>query len=571
MADKGSEKVHVPGYQRHVGPIIVVAFSLVVSLPFCNKAFHIDDPLYLSIARQILVDPLRPYDGLINWQQVTQPAWFVSISPPGYSYWLAAWMAVGVTSEWGLHCAATIWVIILGLAVYCWARRLGDQPLAITLLVMSSPLVIAGRNLMLDVPMAALAAGSMVVYQWASERRSMGLALLAGLLAGLCVNVKYAGVVVLGVMLIDSVLWRRWRLLPASLLGVALLVIGQMTIASRDGTPQLIFARKWIQDQWPSGAGDMAHRGLESIVYLGGAAAWFFMMGSLLCRRKPWSMVIAVVAIAAGALAAFDVQARESTAGAAALVQAGLFACNGALIVVWAATQLIRASRSTGWSRLKDAWVRNDDSNPLRQSIMLGTWTAGFWYFGTLNGPFVAPRALLPCVMSLALAGMLAMSLDLPGKFWLRGSVALTLIAGLLVGVADYQWAGTYREYAPRLAEQYKQANGGKLYFFGHWGWQHYALAAGLVQFDPIRARPAAGDAIIWPRNVDSALLVEVMLRGTREIAREPVPATEWLPRTRSREGLIFLHGDTENGRIPWGWPGTPSPQEIFVILRLGN
>src|SRR2546425_9628192 len=136
--------------QRRVEQTIVVAFSLVVSLVFCNKAIHIDDPLYLSIARQILADPLRPFAGLINWQQVTQSAWQVSISPPGYSYWLAAWMAAGVTSEWGLHCVGSFWVVLLGLATYDWARRLGEWPLPATLFVISSPILVAGQNLMLD-------------------------------------------------------------------------------------------------------------------------------------------------------------------------------------------------------------------------------------------------------------------------------------------------------------------------------------------------------------------------------------------------------------------------------------
>ena len=74
---------------------------LGLALPFSTKALHIDDTMYVHIARQILDDPLRPFSGSINWYQRTERAWNVSTSPPGYSYWLATWMRFGVTSETG--------------------------------------------------------------------------------------------------------------------------------------------------------------------------------------------------------------------------------------------------------------------------------------------------------------------------------------------------------------------------------------------------------------------------------------------------------------------------------------
>jgi hypothetical protein len=591
--------------QRGAEQTIVILFSLVVTLAFCNKAFHIDDPLYLSIARQILIDPLRPFDGLINWQQVSEPAWKVSISPPGYSYWLAAWLAAGVTSEWALHCAGSIWVVALGLATHAWARRLGDWALAATLLVISSPLIIAGQNLMLDVPMLALAASAIAVYLSASDKDSIGMSLLAGLLAGLSVNVKYAGIVVIGVMAMDTVLWRRWRLLGAALAGVSLLILGQFTVASKDGVPQLLYAREWITRLWPSDARDMLHRTSESLMYLGAGVAWIVLLARAMLLRGVWGLGVFFAACGIAVLAIFDLRSREPGVSAAPIAHAMLFACNGSVLLIWLASQLATRGRQPpgprstlasttlagregqppgvddrGIQREADAdrslaWRTGDRGSQLRQGIMLLAWTVGFWYLGTLNGPFVAPRALVPCILSLTLAVLsIAPAADELGKVFIRGAVLLTLAFGLIVGVSDYLWAGTYREAAPRLMENYRPSSRGTVYFLGHWGWQYYAEAAGMVQYDLLRSRLIAGDIIVWPQGVDYPLPAPIkssILRVCPEVAREQVAANRWLPRTRSQQGCIFLHGDTANGRLPWGWSPANDPQEVFLILRCGE
>jgi hypothetical protein len=199
---------------------------------------------------------------------------------------------------------------------------------------------------------------------------------------------------------------------------------------------------------------------------------------------------------------------------------------------------------------------------------MLLVWTAGFFYLGALNGPFVAPRALLPCVVSLVLAIMvLAPRAGEISVMARRGAIVTTMLIGFLVGAGDARWANTYRDAAPWLAEKYGPRDG-TVYFLGHWGWQWYADVAGMVQFDPARTRLAPGDVIILPENVDCPLPVERVLRDCVEIARDDVPGSVWLPRTRDPERLVFLHGDTARGRIPWGWAGDDHPQEWFRVYR---
>src|SRR2546425_13346193 len=89
-------------------------------------------------------------------------------------------------------------------------------------------------------------------------------------------------------MATDAILWRRWRLLGATAVGASLLLLGQMTVASKDGMPQLLFARQWITRLWPSDGRDILHRTSESVMYPGASAAWMFLLargvGSLFLR-----------------------------------------------------------------------------------------------------------------------------------------------------------------------------------------------------------------------------------------------------------------------------------------------
>ena len=56
---------------RLAAPAILLASLLI--LPFLNKPFHIDDPVYIWVADQIRRHPLDFYGFSTNWHGVTKP------------------------------------------------------------------------------------------------------------------------------------------------------------------------------------------------------------------------------------------------------------------------------------------------------------------------------------------------------------------------------------------------------------------------------------------------------------------------------------------------------------------
>jgi hypothetical protein len=109
--------------RRGAGFWIVLGVGLAIGLLNVAKPVHVDDTLYLTIARQIVSHPLDPYGGTINWQQVPEPTYRVSISPPLLSYMYALVLAVAGENVFLLHVTLIPWTLVA-----CWALyRLGER------------------------------------------------------------------------------------------------------------------------------------------------------------------------------------------------------------------------------------------------------------------------------------------------------------------------------------------------------------------------------------------------------------------------------------------------------------
>src|SRR5947199_4449288 len=91
--------------------------------PFVNKAFYVDDPLFIWMAQQIAQHPLDPYGFDLNWSSFTQPMSLVMQNPPLCSYYIAAIGSIFSWSEISLHTAFLFWAIMSILGTFALAQR----------------------------------------------------------------------------------------------------------------------------------------------------------------------------------------------------------------------------------------------------------------------------------------------------------------------------------------------------------------------------------------------------------------------------------------------------------------
>lgn len=80
-----------------------IGLTTIMTLPFLNKAVHLDDVCYLYVARHILLDPLHPFNFQYNWLGKTIGATYNNVSPPLLSYYFSIIIAFFDETEKVLH------------------------------------------------------------------------------------------------------------------------------------------------------------------------------------------------------------------------------------------------------------------------------------------------------------------------------------------------------------------------------------------------------------------------------------------------------------------------------------
>ena len=73
---------------------LVAALAVVPLLPFLNAAVSIDAPVFLAVARQVLVAPLDPFGFDMIWDPTSPHVAEFNQNPPLLSYWLAPVVAL---------------------------------------------------------------------------------------------------------------------------------------------------------------------------------------------------------------------------------------------------------------------------------------------------------------------------------------------------------------------------------------------------------------------------------------------------------------------------------------------
>src|ERR1017187_5879845 len=185
-------------------PAIVVASLLL--LPFLNKPFTIDDPLFLREARHALVDPLHPAD----FEQVWNRGDRQKLS----QYVLAPVAALG-GREWMAHLYQLLLLCGFLLASVSVARRLGcdrRQANTVGLLIASNPVTLAmAATCMPDVMAAMFGMAGMDRLLLFREERRWGAGLASGwlLAAAVLCRASTAPLLLVAALLLMPAPWKR--------------------------------------------------------------------------------------------------------------------------------------------------------------------------------------------------------------------------------------------------------------------------------------------------------------------------------------------------------------------------
>jgi hypothetical protein len=252
--------------------VVLVAGSLA---PFAGRAFHIDDPLFLWTARQVLAAPAHFYGFKLNWSGLEMQMTDVMCNPPGMAFFLAAAASVVGWREFALHAACLLPAIAAGLGVLQLARSFCSRPLfAVVLTVLTPGFLVCGTSVMCDVAMLACWVWALVLWERGLTSGRYGDFLGAGVLAALCGLMKYSGLSVVPLLLAWGAVRQRrlGRWAFALLIPVAMLGAYEALAYWAHGAFLFGNAAAYAREVRPFSLGELPDRLLIGLTFAGGCA-----------------------------------------------------------------------------------------------------------------------------------------------------------------------------------------------------------------------------------------------------------------------------------------------------------
>jgi hypothetical protein len=522
--------------QPFLRPLLILA--LLFTLLNAFKPLCIDDTLYQYHAQQLADHFFNPYGFRIYWNERPEPAVQV-LAPVMMSYWWA--LGIKLFGEhpflWKLWLLP--YALLLVFSLHALLRRFAPgHEMILTCMTIISPVFLPSFNLMLDVPVAALILCALAVFLRASDRDSLSLAALAGLIGGIAAQTKYNGLIAPAVMLLYALIFRKARfgVLAALVSGVVFLLwegfivlrVGQSAFLAQSRTYGGVhLLAKYAYLAWPlvTIMGAVAPAvALLALVALGARGrtivlgAALFLLGYLALAFAPQRLQIFTR----------DLQTSQERLTLALLIFSvfGLVFFAALAAVIWRLTTSNgNASKAIShWRNLTTEWF-------LVGWLVIETVA----YFGLSPIPAVR-RVLGLLVVSALLIGRLASRTSINRKPLIRRVAFAGMLLGLIFYAVDFRDAYVEKVAVEKtvqkisdLSSQLHANSGSTAWYVARWGFQYYAERAGMkpVVADESDFQPgdwlAISDSPHWPKPV-----AEHIKRYSLEPVTELVVADRW-------------------------------------------
>ena len=516
-------------------------------VPFLNKPFHIDDPLYLWVGQQISKHPLDPYGFSANWGTSAQPIWKAMQNPPLCSYYIAAVASLFGWRELALHLAFVLWPIAVVLGTFAMARRFCREPLLAALVTLFTPaLLVSATNVMCDVMLVAFWVWSIECWIAGLDRRSWSLLTLSAILAAAAALTKYFGVSVVPLLVVYTIAREGRFVRYISLLAIPLAAVIGYELATKSLYGSGLFSNAAsISSAIGRGGLGASAQLLTGLAFTGGClvTAAFFLP---IRPRKFWLIAISTVAVSVAGFYFFVPLLPLYGIGSnapAVWTEGGIFAAIGLGIFALGLADLLR---------------HRDPASLLLLLWFVGTFVFASFYNWSISGG----RAVLPMAPAVAILVMRWRDAVNSERDHVILSVARILIAAtlsLVIVAADYRQAQTGRE-ASREFQTRFQGENVTVWFEGHWGFQYYMQQWGANPLDASNTEVSSGDVLVFPANISSVIPLPLEMISTGETIKF---STLPLVSTHGRgTGAAFY--SSSRGPLPWAL-GVVSPETYYL------
>jgi len=535
------------------GYLISFALTVVCLLPFFNKAFHIDDPLFLWAAQQIVQNPIDFFGGTVNWygwSSSLAKAWW---NPPGHAYYLSLFGMISGWHERTLHLAMLAPNILAIWGLYYVAQRWCRRRLLVVCLMLGSPLfLVSATNVMCDTAMLALWLWSLGCWMEGEDRQETWRCLLSVFLMALGVLTKYFAIALIPLAVYYSIASsRKMRHVFYLLIPLSVLFFYEIYTRRLYGAGLFWDALLYARQMQSGEERDIITKLLTGLAFVGGGIPSLIFFSPFLFPRRQWMAGIGVAILILGGLVlqghfgSFDLR-KDIDASALFLLQAGCMLMGGITLFVLAIQDVMKNRDAGSWTLL--------------------LWVLGTFVFAAYLNWSVTARSLLAivppagCLIVRALESRGLLQTSLWSKsVWIP--LLLSFLLSLGIAHADYGLANISRKAVGDLDPITDRFGKQKIWFQGHWGFQYYMQENGAKPLDFTRSDVGPGDIVVVPsNNTNTQLMRQEVVRLDDFLEYRPLP---WLTTMGRNVGAGYYSNDV--GPLPFAF-GKVEPAQFWLF-----
>jgi 4-amino-4-deoxy-L-arabinose transferase-like glycosyltransferase len=525
---------------------VVVFGTLAFLFPFVNRAFNIDDPLFLWAARWITSHPFDFYGFPVNWYGVEMPMSEVMKNPPLTSYYLALIGKAFGFSEWAIHLGLFPPAILCTLGIFHLADRFcKDALLAAGIAIVTPVFLVSATMVMSDVLMLSFWVWALHFWVKGVDSQELEQLFIACLLAAAAVLTKYSALCLFPLFILYGCQARMSpRFWSPLLLPVTLLGFYQWKTAILYGHGLLFDGANYsLSVRFKEGA-SVVTKIVVGLSFVGGS----FLFVSFLSVGRA---LLVLAALSVSALIAIRYEPLRST----------LITGDGSLRWAILIQLLFFILAGIHCVALLFSEMKRRDSD----SLFLVAWIAGVFVFTSFVNWTVNCRSILPMLPAISI--LIVRNLDVINKRkrkLLGGALVLNAVLTLCITLGDAADANSARVAAQWINENYGSTKS-PLFFQGHWGFQYYMQEWGAkaLDFRKLDQISAGANVVIPLRNTN----VQPLPPQFQEIERIRFPSLGWVTTLDPAVGagfytdlagpLPFFFGEVNDG--------------IYIILKKGR
>ena len=467
--------------------LILFAAVMLLTLPFLNKAFDWDDREFIEFAQVLAEDPSQLHLEDLSYKGNYYEE-FRTTHPPLLSYYLSAFLRLGAdVGEPLFRGAYLVFPLIAAASMYALARRFTRHALVASLLLLfTTGFIVISHTLMGDMPGLSMWLASIALYIWGVDRGSWRLLLAAGVVMALAVLVAYQALSLIPLLLFYALIKRRFRVRAFVPFVFPLLAFGAYAghiYYHYGGLPVLSYG-VGIRYGWQ----DLELKLRAMLVFIGGATIFPLSVIVLYLRKKVDLLVAFLLLPPLLTWSAIYYLSEGDLDSWQALVLAVMFTAGFLALYKLCANTIVGL---IAWTRGRRGWT---------DPLFLLAWASGVLLYVGIFLPFVTVRFLLPLFPPLVLVFVREAEALWPMRPRLRAvfvtaTLALTLLLGFSVAVADYRLAGIQRTMAQRFGQEYGNSDR-KVWFLGEFGFRYYMQQQGF-EYLGVRSHADRGDLVI--------------------------------------------------------------------------